>query len=336
MEIDTDNLTNKTIRYAIKVYSALRLPDETHVDTSEYNYDEKKILDINAWNTSNVTKMERLFLYTDVKKVFNEDISNWDTSNVVNMMGMFSSCQMFNQNISKWDTSNVMDMSLMFANCTNFNKNISKWDTSQVRTTMGMFRSCVNFTRDISCWNLVNCNEYGYMFYMCRLDESKKPLFRLFRFGETADAYLERYNDKCDNARNRKEFLTYVESSRNFHRKQLQNRGIRSMTPEKPSESEHRKKHENSTKSNVMKRLLIKGFPQHITSFIGPGPINVPERIPSGTFTFSPETPRIPESSPNPSFSFVSDERRGGKSRKKTKKFKYFKKRRIYKRTRKG
>ena len=296
--INTDDLTDETIRYAIIVYSALRLP-ETNADTSKYKYDNEKILNINAWNTRNVTKMNTLFLFTKVNNVFNEDISNWDTSNVVNMMGMFSSCQMFNQNISNWDTSNVMDMSLMFANCTNFNQNISKWDTSQVRTTMGMFRSCVNFTRDISCWNLVNCNQYDYMFHLCRLDESKKPLFRLFRYGETADDYLERYSDKCDNSKNRKEYLTYVQASRNLHNERKQHHDMSRTL------SKHDKGNSQSSNNRNIRTFSVKGFRPHIMSFIGGRDV-------------------------------VPDERRGGKSRKKTKKFKYFKKRGIFKRTHKG
>jgi len=44
------------------------------------------------------------------------DINNWDTSNVSNMWGMFQGCRSLTSlDLSSWDTSNVTDMAFMFA-----------------------------------------------------------------------------------------------------------------------------------------------------------------------------------------------------------------------------
>ena len=51
--------------------------------------------DINAWDTSLITNMSKLFYYTG----FNGDISDWDVSNVTDMEHMFSYAESFNHDI---------------------------------------------------------------------------------------------------------------------------------------------------------------------------------------------------------------------------------------------
>ena len=57
--------------------------------------------------------MSDLFGGTD----FNGDISAWDVSNVTNMDGMFLDCKVFNQDISDWDISNVKNIKKIFDMC---------------------------------------------------------------------------------------------------------------------------------------------------------------------------------------------------------------------------
>ena len=78
--------------------------------------------EINTWDTSNVTDMNRLFSF--YYKTFNDDISSWDTSNVTNMEGMFYNATKFNQNINSWNVSKV-------TNCSGFFGGITNWPESK-------------------------------------------------------------------------------------------------------------------------------------------------------------------------------------------------------------
>ena len=70
---------------------------------------------MNSWDVSQVTDMERLFY---LKSKFNADISAWNTSSVKYMSHTFSGATSFNADISGWDISSVMYMSYMFSGAT--------------------------------------------------------------------------------------------------------------------------------------------------------------------------------------------------------------------------
>lgn len=74
-------------------------------------------LDLNNWDTSNVTDMKEMF-YLQIN--LNPKLSGWKTSKVKNMSKMFYGATSFNQNLSKWDTSEVTDVSYMFFNAREF------------------------------------------------------------------------------------------------------------------------------------------------------------------------------------------------------------------------
>lgn len=77
-------------------------------------------LDLNSWDTSNVTNMREMF-YLQIN--LNPILSNWKTSNVKSMSKMFCGATNFNQDLSNWDTSEITNMSYMFFNAKEFNNN---------------------------------------------------------------------------------------------------------------------------------------------------------------------------------------------------------------------
>ncbi|MCW6015849.1 DUF285 domain-containing protein [Serratia marcescens] len=80
-----------------------------------------KTIDVNNWDTSNVTSMQGMFQFSGIEYL---DVSRWDTSNVTNMGSMFSVTPLNYLDISNFDTSNVTDMNRMFASARNL-KNIN-------------------------------------------------------------------------------------------------------------------------------------------------------------------------------------------------------------------
>ena len=104
-------------------------------------------IEINSWDTSNVTNMYGMFSYND----FNPNISAWDTSSVENMALMFYENTAFDQDIGNWDTSNVTTMSQMFESNSAFNQDIGNWDTSNVRSMNRMFYKS-SFNSSLANW----------------------------------------------------------------------------------------------------------------------------------------------------------------------------------------
>lgn len=70
--------------------------------------------DLNFIDTSLITDMSELFLWTDLRNI---KIDEWDVSNVNNMQTMFYMCPNFDGDISKWDVSNVTNYYCMFYGC---------------------------------------------------------------------------------------------------------------------------------------------------------------------------------------------------------------------------
>ena len=67
--------------------------------------------DINGWDTSAVTTMERMF---DSAYAFNQPVANFATSQVRNFHSMFSGTQAFNQPVASWDMGMATDLGKMF------------------------------------------------------------------------------------------------------------------------------------------------------------------------------------------------------------------------------
>ena len=63
------------------------------------------------WETSKVTDMEGLFMYT---KAFSQDLSQWDISSVTNFKYMFHSASGFKKKLA-WTIPNGAEVDWMFA-----------------------------------------------------------------------------------------------------------------------------------------------------------------------------------------------------------------------------
>ena len=78
------------------------------------------IVGLKNWDTSKVTTMRAMFIYTGgLTKI---DLAGWNTSKVTDMSGMFFGSSIggagFEEiDLTGWDTSKVTDMSNMFCNC---------------------------------------------------------------------------------------------------------------------------------------------------------------------------------------------------------------------------
>jgi len=113
---------------------------------------------LSSWDTSNVTNMQNMFLYSR----FNSPINTWNVSKVRNMASMFSTSSLFNQNISNWDVSNVTSMKSMFMG-TSFNQTINNWNVSNV-TDMSYMFSDSYFNQPINTWNVSRVTNMESMF----------------------------------------------------------------------------------------------------------------------------------------------------------------------------
>jgi surface protein len=131
---------------------------------------------LNSWNTSKVTNMQRTF----ARSTFNNGNASgvagqfyWDTSACITMNSIFVSNPAFNCNLgtgsTPWDVSNVQDFNLMFGGCGVFNNgdnsaDINTWDVSSATTMFAMFGTAFVFNRDIGSWDVSNVSNFTSMF----------------------------------------------------------------------------------------------------------------------------------------------------------------------------
>jgi surface protein len=126
-----------------------------------------KSLDLNNFDTSNVTDMGYMF---DIYFIETLDLSNFNTSNVTNMRYMFNGCEnLTSLNISSFDTSNVINMVCMFGGCVSLTSlDLSNFDTGNTTDMTEMFYNCRSLTSlDLSNFDTSNVADMRYMFYYC-------------------------------------------------------------------------------------------------------------------------------------------------------------------------
>ena len=125
-------------------------------------------LDLNSFNTSNVTNMTRMFSGCGLTSM---DLSSFNTSNVTTMKSMFCGCDnLTNLDLSGFDTSKVTDMSSMFEGCDNLTSlDLSGFNTSKVKNMSGMFCESPNLISiDVSGFDTSEAIDMSEMFTECK------------------------------------------------------------------------------------------------------------------------------------------------------------------------
>ena len=82
-------------------------------------------------------------------------IEAWDTSRVTNMERLFRNAFEFNQDISAWNTSSVTTMQLAFYGASRFTRDLSDWNVGQVTNLGGMFVHASSYPHHL-CWSTLS------------------------------------------------------------------------------------------------------------------------------------------------------------------------------------
>ena len=125
-------------------------------------------LDVNKFNTSNVTNMSCLFY--GCSSLTNLDVSHFNTNSVTEMNGMFRECSsLIALDVSKFNTSKVVRMGEMFWKCSNLvSLDVSHFNTSSVKSMSDMFYYCSGLASlDVSNFNTSNVKNMSSMFQGC-------------------------------------------------------------------------------------------------------------------------------------------------------------------------
>ena len=120
---------------------------------------KNKELDLEKWNTSNVTNMIGLFFGCELLDKL-PNISKWNIENVTNMNFLFKNCKLLKEipDISSWNISNVTNIGFLFKNCKSLQKlpDLSKWNTNNITNMESLFDGCESLENlpDIRKWNI--------------------------------------------------------------------------------------------------------------------------------------------------------------------------------------
>lgn len=145
------NYTDLSIQWVRCDFLDLSEYNSSHLTSLKAAFANITRIDLNNFDTSNVTNMENTF--SECSGLTSLDVSSFNTSNVITMHAMFHSCRGLNSlDVSNFDTSNVSKMDYMFYDCQNLNYlNLGNFDTSNVTTTNAIFTDC--FELDTIIWN---------------------------------------------------------------------------------------------------------------------------------------------------------------------------------------
>ncbi|MBO5394729.1 MAG: BspA family leucine-rich repeat surface protein, partial [Clostridia bacterium] len=157
--------------------TTLKTLDLTNFNTSNVTKMEKMFmscsaltnLNLSTFDTSSVTTMEDMFYLCSSLKTL--DVSNFNTSNVTNMLGVFSDCTALTQlNVSSFDTSNVTNMEYMFFNCTALTKlDLSTFNTASVKSMSLLVGDCESLeSLDLTNFDTSSVTSMWGMFQNCK------------------------------------------------------------------------------------------------------------------------------------------------------------------------
>lgn len=90
-------------------------------------------------DTSNVVNMRRTFFMCNAKKI---DISGWNTENVTRTSEMFSGAAAQELDLSSFETPNIKEIDLMFGECEARQINIENMSIDSAVDTYQMFKDC--------------------------------------------------------------------------------------------------------------------------------------------------------------------------------------------------
>ena len=144
-----------------------------HMGYMFYNCPNLTSIDLNGFDTSNVTSMYGMFWYCSELKTL--DLSSFNTSKVEDMGCMFYRCNNLTElDVSSFDTSNVTNMSDMFHACEHLTTlDVSNFNTSKVTNMFSVFCNCKELTSlNISGFDTSNVTTMQQMFSECRSLES--------------------------------------------------------------------------------------------------------------------------------------------------------------------
>ena len=151
--------------------SSIKYNNETLREALKDYFKNPSTIDLNTWDTSEVTDMSNLFKN---RTTFNKPLNSWNTANVTNMSYMFFNCEKFNQPLDQWNTENVTNMSYMFNNCVKFNQPLNNWNTENVTNMSTLFMANKNFNQPLNNWNVSKVTNMSYMFALC--EKFNQPL----------------------------------------------------------------------------------------------------------------------------------------------------------------
>lgn len=153
--------TSGIILKSIKFPKGLDTSNVTSISFMFAFQEEISDLNLNDWDTSNITDMSGVFYGCyKVKPI----VTNWNTSKVTRMAGMFLQAYEAEPDVSKWDTSKVESMQGMFSNAKSAKPDVSKWDTSKLVDIAFMFDGAESADPDVSNWIINNNNFFQNIF----------------------------------------------------------------------------------------------------------------------------------------------------------------------------
>lgn len=147
---NTENLTSMNAMFNNN--DILTHIDVSHFNTSkvtefaqlfEYCYKLKTIIGIDKWNTSSATTFYEMFSHNHELRSL--DLNNFNTSNVTSITRMFADCSSLVEikGLNNWNTQNILYMTNTFQNCSSLVElDLSSWSLPNLETFTYVFDGC--------------------------------------------------------------------------------------------------------------------------------------------------------------------------------------------------